>query len=296
MKGKLVIGLAFLFASCLGDGPVDPQVEYEKQLAKDVSAIDQYLADNGITSAIKDASGVRIVIETLGTLGLPPNADNDLKINYTGKLLSNGFIFDQGTVYFRLEQYIKGWQIALSMLPEGSIATIYIPSGLAYGKKGSGTIPGNANLVFNVGLEKVTPTTAQVNKLASDLAAINTYLATNETNEIDATYDSGIYYVMTQVGLGAAPSLYSQIKISFKGKLLSDGSEFINEIVMPSATFSSRVVNYTHGLLLGLQLMNEGGKATFYVPSGLAYGTRAFTGVPANSNIIFEIELLEVIN
>jgi len=293
MKGKLIIGLAFLFASCLGDGPVDPQVEYSKQLAKDVAEIDRYLADNGITNAIQDASGIRIVIETLGTLGLPPNVDNDLKVNYTGKLLSNGSIFDQGTVYYRLEQYIKGWQIALPMLPEGSIATIYIPSGLAYGKKGSGSIPGNANLVFNVGLERVNPTAAQSSKLASDIAAIDTYL---ETNEIVAEYDSGIHYVITEVGLGAAPSLYSQIKISFKGKLLSDGSEFINEITMPSATFSSRVVNYPHGVLLGLQLMNEGGKATFYVPSGLAYGSRSNPGVPANSNIIFEIELLEVIN
>jgi len=293
MKGKLIIGLAFLFASCLGDGPVDPQVEYSKQLAKDVAEIDRYLADNGITNAIQDASGIRIVIETLGTLGLPPNVDNDLKVNYTGKLLSNGSIFDQGTVYYRLEQYIKGWQIALPMLPEGSIATIYIPSGLAYGKKGSGSIPGNANLVFNVGLERVNPTAAQSSKLASDIAAIDTYLA---TNEIVAEYDSGIHYVITEVGLGAAPSLYSQIKISFKGKLLSDGSEFINEITMPSATFSSRVVNYPHGVLLGLQLMNEGGKATFYVPSGLAYGSRSNPGVPANSNIIFEIELLEVIN
>jgi FKBP-type peptidyl-prolyl cis-trans isomerase FkpA/FKBP-type peptidyl-prolyl cis-trans isomerase FklB len=45
-----------------------------------------------------------------------------------------------------------------------------------------------------------------------------------------------------------------------------------------------------------MQLLSEGGKATFYIPSALGYGpTNTITDIPANSIIIIEVELLEVI-
>jgi FKBP-type peptidyl-prolyl cis-trans isomerase len=62
--------------------------------------------------------------------------------------------------------------------------------------------------------------------------------------------------------------------------------------------FDSRVANYIWAFQLGLQQMKKGGKATLYVPSRLAFGSAAFTignvDVPANSNLIFELELVDV--
>jgi FKBP-type peptidyl-prolyl cis-trans isomerase len=288
MKSKLFIGLVFLLAACS-----EEEITPTQQLKKDIAKIDKYLADHGINDAIKDASGVRIDIHTLGTLGLPANSGNDLEVEYSGRLLSNEEEFDDGIAEGKLTDWIGGWQIALAMLPEGTAATIYIPSGWAYGTSGQGTIPGNAVLIFDVEILSVEPTTAQANQLLADIETIDNYL---EANSITATvHDSGIRYVISNPSPGAKPTLYDQVKISIKGKPLTDGTQFLNVVGMPTDEFSSRVANYLQGIMVGLQQMNVGEKSTIYVPSGLAYGTQAFTNLPANSNVIFEIELLEIV-
>lgn len=56
---------------------------------------------------------------------------------------------------------------------------------------------------------------------------------------------------------------------------------------------NSRVIQ---GWILGLKGMKTGGKRKLWVPAVLAYGERQVgTMIPANSNLIFEIELLEVL-
>jgi FKBP-type peptidyl-prolyl cis-trans isomerase FkpA/FKBP-type peptidyl-prolyl cis-trans isomerase FklB len=70
-------------------------------------------------------------------------------------LLTTGEVFDQAVnpVSFPLNSLIQAWQIAFPLLSKGSKATLYVPSGLGYGERGSGTsIPRNANLVFDVEL------------------------------------------------------------------------------------------------------------------------------------------------
>jgi FKBP-type peptidyl-prolyl cis-trans isomerase len=46
--------------------------------------------------------------------------------------------------------------------------------------------------------------------------------------------------------------------------------------------------------MVALKLMREGDKGVFYVPSGLAYGQRTYTNLPANTTVIIEIELLDM--
>ncbi len=296
MRSKILIGLVFLGISCISD---DPSITPAEQLAKDVQAIDDYLAANPGSPTdiiVKDASGIRLVITEPGTGTIPPNSGNNLKVDYTGRLLSNGTVFDSNSSFlFKLsDNIIQGWKIGLALITQGTHAKLYIPSGWAYGTSGQGTIPGNANLVFDIHLIDVVPTQQQEDKLTADMAAIDTYLTEEEVANV-IELERGVRYVVTEMGTGPTPSLYDPVKTNFKGKLLTDESVFIDKIIEPSTESSSRVVNYPHGILIGLQLLPEGSKATFYVPSGLAYGGTAFTGVPANSNIIFEIELLDVI-
>lgn len=289
VKRAVWLGLVFLLGSCL---KTDEGISPLEQLNQDVATIDNHLTQNGIT-ALKDATGIRVEIIELGDAGLPPNRDNNIKVNYTGKLLSNGSTFDSGTVTGRLTNYISGWQIGLALLPAGSVAKLYIPSGYAYGVNGAGSIPPNAILVFDVELESVTPTQAQIDRLASDIQSIDTYLADNEIVAIE--HESGLRYTLTEGSGTFSPTLYDQVRIVFTGKLLSDGSVFFSQTVQPTTEFSSRVVNFPHGIMIGLQLMKEGDKMTIYTPSTLAYGTRSITGVPANSNVIFEIELISIV-
>jgi FKBP-type peptidyl-prolyl cis-trans isomerase len=125
----------------------------EEQLQIDLEAIDKYLADNNIT-AVKNSSGLRYVITQAGT-GPKPNFTNIITVKYSGRLLTTGEVFDQAInpVSFPLTSLIQGWQIAFPLLNKGSKATLYVPSGLGYGTRGSGaSIPPNANLIFDVEL------------------------------------------------------------------------------------------------------------------------------------------------
>jgi FKBP-type peptidyl-prolyl cis-trans isomerases 1 len=146
----LIVLIGLVSAACLKENNVP---SFEEQLQKDTAIIDEYLTKNSITPTVSDASGVRILITTMGT-GAKPTISNSVKVNYTGKLMSNGSVFDQSTspVTFPLSNLITGWQIGFPYLPTGSKATLYIPSGLGYGVNGSRSIPSNANLIFDVEL------------------------------------------------------------------------------------------------------------------------------------------------
>ena len=151
--------LLAVVASC-ADEPV--VLSDEEQLQKDIEIIDAWFVANGIT-AQTDPSGLRYTITVMGT-GVKPKLTNKVSVKYSGKFLkegvspANSVVFDQAAtaVTFNLSQLIQGWQIGFQLLPKGSKATLYIPSGLAYGKNGAGnSIPANANLFFDVELTDV---------------------------------------------------------------------------------------------------------------------------------------------
>ncbi|MFZ6011822.1 MAG: FKBP-type peptidyl-prolyl cis-trans isomerase [Bacteroidota bacterium] len=152
----MVVALPVLIASCLDSGPEIPS--YQEQLEKDVAFIDSYLATNNIT-ADTDPSGLRYVVHR-ATAGVQPTVDSCVTVNYQGVFMSNGQVFDSGSnISFPVKNVIDGWRIGIPLLHEGDSATLYIPSGLAYGYYGfPPTIPSNANLIFHVGLKKVAKT------------------------------------------------------------------------------------------------------------------------------------------
>src|SRR5687767_4449156 len=118
----------FLVVSCNSkDDVYDPY----KQWAQEVAAIDAYLTANGIV-AEKDITGVRMVITELGK-GLPASLGSTVEVDYVGNLFSSGVTFDEGTTKNPLSGYIDGWKIAMTTLPVGSKATVYIPSIYGYG-------------------------------------------------------------------------------------------------------------------------------------------------------------------
>src|ERR1700741_1103412 len=141
----VVLILPFALTSCLNDSDTKSGQDI---LQEDVAAIDAYLADNHI-NAIKDPSGVRMVISVLGT-GFPAQKNSKVDVDYIGKLFSDGSTFDEGNIKTDLSSLIPGWRIALLTLPAGSKATLFIPSGWAYGSNTQTGIPANSILMFNV--------------------------------------------------------------------------------------------------------------------------------------------------
>ena len=147
MRNLLFPLFCLLFFSCNeGNTP-------EQQLQADIQKIENYLNDHNLT-AESTPSGLHYIITEPGTGG-HPSLSSTVKVNYTGKLLKNEHVFDQtnGTpVSFPLQNLIEGWQEGIPLLQKGGKGTFFIPSALGYGPYGSGDIPGNAPLIFEIEL------------------------------------------------------------------------------------------------------------------------------------------------
>jgi len=288
---SLLLGVA----SC-----IDNDGDNSQQLLLDqTAAIDVYLDKNNSGMIVRDINGIRMDIKKLGN-GFPVKETSSVNVKYVGTLFDDKSEFDKGTINQALSGLIKGWQIALITLPEGSKADVYIPSQWAYGPSGQGSIPGNAILKFELEFNKINRTSVELQKLGTDTVAIDNYL---EQKNIVAEKDStGLRYVITTPGTtGPKPSLYDQVSFHIVFKLLTaDDKAIVDTDVAPSVNNFNRVVDqYADGLKLGLQKLQKGGKATFYVPSLLGYGTNEINSngvvlIPANSNLIMEVELDEI--
>lgn len=150
--------LSFVVASCMiNDSENYP--DFGEQLQKDLAAIDSYLASRNITAS-KDADGLIRYVIYRDSSTTRPTIDSCVTANYQGLLMSTNQEFDNGQgISFPLSSVIDGWKIGIPLLDVGDSATLYIPSGLAYGIHGfPPEIPANANLIFHVALTKVGST------------------------------------------------------------------------------------------------------------------------------------------
>jgi FKBP-type peptidyl-prolyl cis-trans isomerase FkpA len=100
----------------------------------------------------KTASGLGFSPLRLGA-GPKPGATNFVLVNYIGYLEKDGSVFDQGVRQtFQADQVIAGFSEGLQMMTRGSVYRFCIPAALGYADKGTGPIPANSNLVFQVEL------------------------------------------------------------------------------------------------------------------------------------------------
>jgi FKBP-type peptidyl-prolyl cis-trans isomerase len=90
--------------------------------------------------------------QTIGTGDTVLQGDQ-ITFNYTGVLATTGEVFDSsnGTpVTYGLGQLIAGWQQGIPGMKEGGKRRLFIPAELGYGSQGSGSIPANSDLVFDI--------------------------------------------------------------------------------------------------------------------------------------------------
>jgi len=126
---------------------------------------------------------------------------------------------------------------------------------------------------------------------ATDDAAIQAYL---KANSITAIKDpSGVYYEVVTPGTGAYPTATSTVSVNYSGKLL-DGSFFAPSGSTIAATSLTSLIK---GWQYGIPHINVGGRIVLFIPSGLGYGDSSpGAGIPANSVLIFTIDLLSFSN
>ncbi len=118
------------------------------------------------------------------------------------------------------------------------------------------------------------------------------YLAENAKKEGVKTTASGLQYKVVKAGTGKSPKPTDVVEVNYEGKLI-DGTVFDSsyERGEPIEFPLNQVIA---GWTEGLQLMKEGGKYEFYIPSDIAYGEAGNAGIEPNSTLIFTVELLKV--
>ena len=128
----------------------------------------------------------------------------------------------------------------------------------------------------------------------TNLKAANEFLEKNKAENADVNETpTGLQYKVIREGEGESPGKTDKVKVHYAGQLI-DGSEFDSSIKRgePSSLGLNQVIK---GWTEGLQLMKVGSKFEFYIHPKLGYGSRSKPNIPANSLLIFEVELLEIL-
>jgi FKBP-type peptidyl-prolyl cis-trans isomerase len=119
------------------------------------------------------------------------------------------------------------------------------------------------------------------------------FLAANKGKEGVKSTASGLQYKVIKEGKGPKPKSTDTVKVHYRGTLL-DGTEF-DSSYKRGEPVEFPLDGVIKGWTEGLQLMTVGSKYQLYIPATLAYGEPGNRGIPPNSTLIFEVELLEIV-
>ncbi len=119
------------------------------------------------------------------------------------------------------------------------------------------------------------------------------FLEVNKAKEGVQVLPSGLQYKVIKEGTGKIPTVNDKVKTHYRGTLIN-GTEF-DSSYKRNKPAEFPVTGVIKGWTEALLLMKQGSKWELYIPPNLAYGERGRPGIPPNSTLIFEIELLEVV-
>ena len=129
-----------------------------------------------------------------------------------------------------------------------------------------------------------------------NLAEGQAFLEKSGKNDGVVTTESGLQYEVITQGTGAKPTAESTVKVHYHGTLI-DGTVF-DSSVDRGQPVEFPLNGVIPGWTEGVQLMPVGSKYKLYIPSELGYGANVPPGGPIgpNSVLIFEVELIDIIN
>lgn len=233
--------------------------------------------------AEKTPSGLASKVMKAGSGKEKPSAADTVEVHYAGWTL-DGKLFDSSlnrgqSISFPLNGVIKGWTEGVQLMTQGEIRRFWIPADLAYGENPGGGRPGGM-LVFDVELLSIK----SAPKAPADVKAAP------EDAEKTA---SGLASKVLEKGKGTThPATTDNVSVHYSG-WTTDGKLFDSSVTRGEpATFPlNRVIP---GWTEGVQLMVEGEKRRFWIPSKLAYGDNPPPGAPAGL-LVFDVELLKIV-
>lgn len=147
--------------------------------------------------------------------------------------------------------------------------------------------------IFGIDVQRQAIASLQAQRAERHLQKAETFLAQNKTKAGVKTLSSGLQYRVISSGDGKIPGAKDSVTVEYRGTLI-DGTEFTSSSSRgkPAKLSVSKSIK---GLSEALQLMPTGSKWELYIHPKLAYGKRSpGKEIPANSGLIYEIELLSV--
>ncbi|HEX2163787.1 MAG TPA: FKBP-type peptidyl-prolyl cis-trans isomerase, partial [Thermoanaerobaculia bacterium] len=129
---------------------------------------------------------------------------------------------------------------------------------------------------------------------ASNLAAGQAFLTENAARAGVRVLDSGLQIEMLTEGTGDTPTLEDRVVVHYTGTL-PDGTVFDSSRDRGQpATFP--LTGVIAGFAEGIQQLKEGGRAKLYIPPALGYGEQGVGPIPPNATLVFDIELIDVLD
>lgn len=242
-------------------------------LPQDVAIAAPAPKPGGSQCAQKTPSGLGYSILRVGTGAVPGPADK-VSIKYKGTLAADGSTFDASDrAEFGVSEVIPGFSEGLKLVKAGGSIRLCIPAALGYGARGAGAIPANADLVFEVDLLEIKAPPGPLGV---------------EERQCAAKSASGLGYTVVRAGAGAMPGDADIALINYKGYVASTGAPFDDAGPVPVP-----VGQVIPGFAEGLKLMQRGGSYKLCIPPALGYGDKAAGPIPANSTLVFLIDLID---
>lgn len=117
------------------------------------------------------------------------------------------------------------------------------------------------------------------------------FMADIKTKKGVTVLPSGLAYEILAPGAGVYPKATDTVKVFYTGTLIN-GTKFDSNVGGEPIEFALNGV--IPGWTEGIQKINKGGKLKLYIPAPLGYGEEGTQGIPPNSTLVFEVELLDV--
>jgi FKBP-type peptidyl-prolyl cis-trans isomerase FkpA/FKBP-type peptidyl-prolyl cis-trans isomerase FklB len=127
---------------------------------------------------------------------------------------------------------------------------------------------------------------------AANAAEGDKFLLENRVKEGVIVTDSGLQYMVIEMGDGAKPSATDNVTVNYRGTLLN-GEEFDSSYAR-NQPVTFQLDQVIPGWTEGVQLMPVGSKFKFFIPPNLGYGPAGGGPIGPNATLVFEVELISI--
>lgn len=159
-------------------------------------------------------------------------------------------------------------------------------------------------LFYHIGFKEIVKTKAELDAemeeskqaMVAIESMVNTTLSDYKSGALNAnliTTESGLKYIIHDQGSGEPVLAGKSAEVHYYGMLVSEGTMFDNSYSRGQPlSFTVGTGQVIPGWDEGLQLLKVGSKATFFIPSDLAYGPNGNQGIPGNAELLFYVDVV----